>query len=173
MNDIQKIVGFLGHNLDSIIKLLQPRDLVNFASTNKENLSHVQDYLKRVKEKWKGREQYRLEYDVMRWRTVEREDTGYGEKIYRKFFMIFDNVNTFEEEPIVIEVINIYSGCTCTNIKIFGIAISGKGCTKMQDGKIPKENRDKFPLILRPYPIFVSQQFQFQRSNPRFIPYQI
>jgi len=172
-NNLKQIVGPLGHRLDSIVGLLRPKDLAYFASTNKENLSHVQSYLKHIKEKWKGREQYRLEYDVSERHYVEMGAPGYGKKRYHKFFMIFDNVNTFGAEPIAIEVLNIYSGCACKNIKIFGLAIGGKGCTKMQDGKIPKEKREEFPLILRPYPIFVSQQFMFQRSNPRFIPYQI
>ena len=72
MNDIQKIVGVLGHNLDPIIKLLRPKDLAYFASTDKENLSHVQDYLKRVKEKWKEREQYCLEYNWEKRTYIEK-----------------------------------------------------------------------------------------------------
>ena len=170
-NNLKQIVGILGHRLDAIIKLLQPRDIICFASTNKENLSHVQGYLKRIKDKWHGRDQYCLEYDDG-WKE-RRILRGNGEKIYKKFIMIFNHVNMYESKSMAIEVINIYSGCNCTEIKIFGLAIGGKGCTKMQDGEIPKEKRAQSPLILRPYPIFISQQLRIWKSNPRFIPYQI
>ena len=175
MNDIQKIVGVLGHNLDPIIKLLRPKDLAYFASTDKENLSHVQDYLKRVKEKWKEREQYCLEYNWEKRTYIEKGVNPQFERAftYKKFIMIFDDIKSSPRVnlPIAVDIVRISSGCSCSDIKIYGIAIGGKGCTKMQDGTIPKKTRNNHPLILRPYPIY--KELWLEYFNPRFIPYQI
>ena len=71
-----------------------------------------------------------------------------------------------KHEDMLIEVINMYVELRIINI--YGIALGGKGCTKMMDPTLQK--KDRKTAILIPYPIRVRLDWG-NHERLRFIPW--
>jgi len=163
MNDFKIIACQLGHRLDDIIEYLIPRDMAQLSLTCKDNMNHMKTYFVRIRKMWK--EIPRIEYNTRYiFKPIKAE-------IFTKCMMVLSCSYGQKNEPILIEILNIYN--KNETMIVYGLVLGGKHVMKMQDSRVSKEKRDKTQKVFRQYPIHFRICNNYNLNYIRLIPYRI
>ena len=168
------LVGHLGHNLDSILYHLCPRDLSYFAKTSKSNFYKVKGYIKRVHQIWSERgDNLEIDYD-----PKKREFALIKANIIKKCMMILTYKICSNPKSVLLQIKTIYpnikNSYSKSRLLIYGLVLGGNDYMLMQDGTVEKEKRANAPLIFYPYPKYFKIRCDDKENiNIKLIPYQI
>ena len=153
----------LGHRLDKILNQVGPRELAYIASTSKANLEYVQQYMKRVRTNWNGREpfgweireidQQRILRAVSAAHTFKCVAEGKSQVMGTQKYMVLVKSPLYGENDgdLLVEIRHLYMRGGV--VDIYGYVIGGSGSVKMYNPKIQRNKRMKMGTTLVPYPM--------------------